>query len=112
MIYLASPYSGTFLEESFRFEKTQEYVARCMKQGLLVFSPIVYAHHMARDFEIGTDAEAWEEFNTEMITMCLDFWVLKLEGWEKSVGVQGEIFLARKLEREIKFIEVFIREDY
>jgi len=92
MIYLASPYSheeDRVMED--RYQKTMAFVARNLKQGPLIFSPIVYAHPMAVYHDLPKEWQFWEYFDIGFIRQCSEFWVLQLDGWEESEGVQNEI---------------------
>lgn len=112
MLYIASPYSGTVNEQHQRFEAVREYTVKLIRVGHVAFSPIVYAHQIAHDYELGTDAKTWQSFNEDMIRICERMHVLKLEGWRLSKGVTAEIELAQRLGLEIDYISVVHREDY
>lgn len=112
MLYVASPYTGTINQQHQRFEAVREYVVKLIQAGHVAFSPIVYAHQMAADYDLGTDAKTWQSFNQDMIRLCSKMHVLKLEGWSISKGVTAEIELAQRLGLEVDYISVVRREDY
>jgi Domain of unknown function (DUF1937) len=92
MIYLASPYSSPdFSVQEARFEATEYFTAYWLKLGAPIFSPIVYCHRMALIHKMPTDFAFWREFNLKMLNRATDLWVLKLDGWQVSAGVQAEI---------------------
>lgn len=92
MIYVASPYSSPILEaQQQRFEAAREFTRRAFKLGFAVFSPIVYAHEMARGNALPTDAQSWLVFNSQVLRHAEAMYVLRLTGWEKSKGVTTEI---------------------
>ena len=104
LIYLASPYSHEHPGiMAARFESTRQFVAYCLKKDLPVFSPIVYAHQFVAD-GLGTSAADWHFFNRHMMLACSSLWVLKLEGWQTSIGIRHEVafFEARNIPAEYK----------
>lgn len=105
MIYLASPYSHPRSDiRAMRYEAAEAYVARHFGK-LVIFSPIVYTHHMAKTHQLPLDAAAWEHFNHEMMELASSIHVLMLPGWKDSLGVQAEIAWGEAREYEIKYIE-------
>ncbi len=106
MIYLASPYShnNPAIEEA-RFRMTRVYVAGKVKQGLALFSPIVYCHQFAREFGYPGDAKFWLDFNTRMMKAASMVEVLQLDGWRNSRGVAFEIDFAKELNIPVTFVE-------
>jgi len=102
-IYLAIPYTG-IEEESF---KTANLVAgRLMQQGHIVFSPISHTHPIAMECDMPKGWEFWKEFDEQFISFCDEIHVVKLNGHEKSKGVNAEIKMAKELGKLIKYIEV------
>lgn len=98
MIYLASPYSSqdhAVMED--RFDKVCRYTGFLMKQGLVVYSPIVHCHPIAIRVELPRDWGYWGKFDTEMISFASSFMILKLPGWDTSKGVAAERGIAVSL---------------
>lgn len=92
MIYIASPYSSPILEaQQQRFEAVREFTRRMFKLGFAPFSPIVYAHEMARGNALPTDAQSWLVFNSQILRHAEAMYVLDLTGWQNSKGVTTEI---------------------
>lgn len=105
MIYLASPYSHaspTVRQE--RYEAARDYTAQCIHEGQRIFSPIVYAHELAIFHNLPFTADYWEQFNREMILAAGKVRVLKLSGWDLSLGVRSEIALATGLSIPVEYI--------
>lgn len=96
MIYLASPYTSPDqrLVEA-RFEAAEYFTAYWLRIGAPIFSPIVYCHRMALIHKLPGDFAFWKEFNRKLLDRATDLWVLKLPGWEESLGVQSEIQMAK-----------------
>lgn len=92
MIYVASPYSSPIREAlQQRFEAVREFTRRMIGQGFVAFSPIVYAHEMAKGGALPTDANFWLQFNSDMLRRAEAMYVLDLIGWDKSKGVAVEL---------------------
>lgn len=107
MIYLASPYSHDNASVRVgRFKAVCRHAARLMSEGQVVFSPIAHTHPLSVYGNLPTDWKFWEKYDTEIIRLCEKVVVLKLKGWEKSVGVQAEIRIAERLEIPVEYINV------
>ncbi len=104
MIYIASPYSSPILEaQAHRFEAVRRFTAHCLAQGIMAFSPIVYAHEMAGQFNFKTDAQSWVRFNSDMLRRCEAVFVYCLPGWDTSKGVKVELGQAKALLMEVAY---------
>jgi nucleoside 2-deoxyribosyltransferase len=103
MIYLASPY--THLDSAVRqnrFEAVCHATAALIRQGEVVYSPIVHGHPLCQ-YGLPIDWAFWEEYDLAFLEKCDRIVVLKLDGWQESVGVQAEIEAARQLGKPIAF---------
>ena len=99
-IYLASPY--TALRDDGSLDKVlmherHKFVSECftnlVKAGLTVYCPITMTHPI----DILADSmgsDFWYEFDKPFLQHMSMLFVLKLPGWENSVGVQQEIKIA------------------
>ena len=97
LIYLASPY--THPQPSvmdLRYMYACQYVAAMMRAGLHVYSPIAHCHGPAVCSRLPRDFSFWRDYNETMISRCTSFWVLMLDGFKASVGIKGEIEIARQ----------------
>lgn len=106
MIYLASPYSHE--NEKIREERywTVCYAAaRLMAEGHHIFSPIAMTHGICAS--TGGDNFAflhWKELDEEMIRLCDEFWILRMDGWEESKGIKAELAYAVSLGKPWKYV--------
>lgn len=92
MIYLASPYThANPLVMERRFHLAAQASAHLMKEGLVVFSPIIHCHYLACNFNLPKDFNFWQSYNYEMLELASRLIVLTLDGWKESKGVQAEI---------------------
>ena len=106
MIYLASPYSHPQrMIRLNRYYKTLRYTGYAMSRGSHIFSPIVYAHHLAEHHNLPKDFDWWQRFDTHMIKVSEGFRVLTLEGWEESKGVQAEIEIATSFGHTVTYVD-------
>lgn len=99
MIYLAAPYSHpdrAVLEQ--RMEVFRQVSNRLNERGLYCTSPL-YNHFLGMS---GT-WEVWKAYSELQLRSCVGLWVLKLDGWEESVGVLAEISLAQELGLQISW---------
>lgn len=107
MIYLASPYSHPERHvEVARFKSARQCAAHLtFIRGLDVFSPIVYGHELAVAFDLPTSASVWHRFNTSMLRLATEMYVLKIGGWDTSLGVAEELSQARSLYVPIRYVD-------
>ena len=104
MIYLASPYThadaGVRKE---RFRAACRATAALMRQGHVVFSPIVHGHPLVAE-GLPIEWPWWERFDREHLSRCDEVVVLMLDGWETSAGVQAEIRIAEESGKPVRYL--------
>lgn len=101
MIYLASPYShhsATVMER--RFTLVMGATASLLRNGNVIYSPILHFHPLSLAHDLPGNFEFWKNINMGMLEKADELWVLRLDGWEDSIGVAAEIDFAEK-----KFIQ-------
>ena len=109
--YIAVPYTHkdlTIVES--RFEMVTRFTAKLMSEGKFVFSPISHTHPVVEEgLKIGLllsrGWDYWERYDRAMISRCTKLIVLMLDGWKESVGVTGEIKIAKELGIPIEYRE-------
>lgn len=92
MIYLASPYTSAdpkIVEQ--RVEQVMLACASLHRQSIVVFSPIVHWHFIAKKFGLPTDFRPWLIQNHGVIDHVRALGILRLEGWRESKGVKDEV---------------------
>jgi nucleoside 2-deoxyribosyltransferase len=105
MLYLASPYSHADAHvRQYRFEEACRAAAALLRAGVPVFSPIAHSHPIAK-FGVPTTWEFWQQTDLEYLRRCDALAVLRLPGWQASVGVQAEIELAKCMGKSVLFID-------
>jgi DNA-binding transcriptional regulator PaaX len=112
-IYLANPYSDPSpAVRNQRFQAALAATAKLKKLGLVVFSPIVHSHLVAQELDrlddkpidiASTCWDFWKRDDEVFIQHCSEVWVLMLEGWHRSVGVNAEMELAHQYRKPVKF---------
>ena len=106
MIYLACPYShysGTVRNNRFlSATHAAVYLMEVHKEA--VFSPITHSHPM-NELGISGDFATWIEMDLSILSLCSKLVVLKLDGWEKSIGVATEILEAQRLSISIEYLD-------
>ena len=104
-IYLASPYtdqSEEVMED--RYEKAACHTAQMLQAERFVYSPIVHCHELAKKYNLPRDIAFWRDYNTTMLRCAKQLQVLRLDGWQVSLGVRFEMDLATKLLIPIYYI--------
>ncbi len=103
MIYLASPYSHPDpAVRATRYQQACWHAVRLMREGRLVYSPIVHSHPLG-ELGLPSDWPFWAEHNRDMLGVSSRLVVLALDGWDESVGVAAEIEIARELGLPVEF---------
>lgn len=104
MIYLAGPYSHeSSVIKNNRFEKLTDVAAQLMNEGNIVYSPITHSHPIAIKHSLPGDWGYWQASCEAMLSRCDKMVIVKMEGWEKSVGLAGEIEIANALGIPIEY---------
>ncbi len=104
-IYLASPYTAkSELTRHERYLKVSEVIAKYLRAGIHVYSPIVHCHEIARRHTLPTSFQFWADYNYAMLGEACLLHVLQLPGWEKSRGVTAEIAFAARQSIPTKLI--------
>ncbi len=106
LVYLASPYSDPSVDVMrARFAAARRATAQMMGKGLHVFSPIVHNHPLATMHDLPVEWPYWSAFDLAMLERCDRLAVLRLSGWEDSVGVAAEIEFMTVLGRPVEYVD-------
>ena len=98
MIYVGSPYSDPdHLVRADRAFHVTRFMVQYIKKGNILYGPIASWHHIAVSFTLPTDFKFWQQLNFQMLRFASELWVLRLDGWAQSVGLSGEMDMARDL---------------
>ena len=105
--YLASPYTtDNPYVRHLRFLRVTDIAGRLIEQGYFLFCPITQSHSIVTHSPlIGTSWEYWKDFDLEMLNRVDGLLVYTLPGWKASVGVQAEIFEAKRLGIPIQYVD-------
>jgi hypothetical protein len=96
VIYLASPYAHInpeIMEE--RFQLVCEAAAIIMRNKLACYSPIAHNHPIAVAHKLPRTWDFWQLMDLPLLTRATQLWVLKLDGWNESKGIEAEVAFAR-----------------
>ncbi len=97
MIYLATPFSSPDIEvRQARYEEACRETAELLREGKIVFSPIVHSYPLT-EYGLPGDWEFWQKVDSHMLRKADRLLVLMMPGWKESIGVQAEITLAERL---------------
>ena len=110
-IYLACPYTAYKADGSLdedlmeeRYQNVLNCFASLIKAGLVVFCPIAMTH-TADQMNNRMYPNFWYEFDKAFIQNMSQLFILKLQGWEKSIGLQEEIKTAIERRVPITYLE-------
>jgi len=112
-IYLASPYSHTdpgVME--WRYRMALRAAATLMKRGNAVYSPIAHSHEIGKYLKMQAGGNINPRNHKFWIDQCLvllrsagSVAVLKLPGWEESLGVAEEIEFAKSNDIHVEYFD-------
>lgn len=103
-IYLATPYTHSDREiMEYRNHLAGQIAGKLMEEGHIVFSPISHSHQIAADYGLPTSWEYWERSCEVFVSLASKLVVITTDGWDKSVGVTGEINIAKRLGIPIEY---------
>ena len=106
LIYLASPYSHQSVAvRRARVRSICRAAAALIRCGYVVFSPVAHSHGISQH-GLPVTWEFWEHQDRRFLTLCDELWVLQLEGWRQSRGVQAEIALACSMGKPVRFVNM------
>lgn len=89
-----------------RFRAAAYATAQLMVQGMHIFSPIAHTHPVQRaDEALSYGYTHWKLWDEEMMGFCESIIVLKIEGWEQSVGVLAEIKYMREAGKPVAYLD-------
>src|SRR4051812_25126752 len=91
-----------------RYELGLMATIELMNEGWHIYSPILHNHNVILNGGPQSSVEAWKkekclwyEYDLNVLERCDGLIVLKLEGWEGSVGLATEIAKTRELRGNI-----------
>lgn len=96
LVYLAAPYSDPdpAVVET-RMRMFLEVDAVLLREGKFTVSPLA-KHFGLLVSKLPSDWAFWQHYSRAMIDQCGAMVVIKIDGWQESVGVQEEIQYARE----------------
>lgn len=108
MIYLASPYSHKKTSvQNKRYRDITKVAAKLTKDtGLCFFLPITQSFQLVKvDPSLGGSFSAWRNIDLYAIKKSDEMWVVTMDGWLESIGVQAEIAYAKSLKKPVKYLD-------
>lgn len=107
LVYLASPYSHD--DEGTR---TRRYKQVCRVQARLYtkypeytfFGPIAMSHGVSVHGDLHFDWQFWQEHDYEFIRRSDELWVIMIDGWENSQGVQEEVKYMKSQNKPVLYL--------
>ena len=90
-IYLATPYTGTEVQQIVRFKQACEICATLMKKGFRVFSPIAHSHNISVYGNMPGSYDFWKEQNSSWLEWADELWIARMHRWDESKGIKFEI---------------------
>lgn len=86
-----------------RFKTLSKVAGKLMKEkDIYVYSPI--SHGVPIDATAKLDHAFWVQFSLKMLAKCNEIYVLDVDGWKESKGVQAEINWAKEFDMPIHMI--------
>lgn len=106
LIYLAAPFNHPDVRiRDWRYEVVTRVARDLLAQGYAVFSPITHNIPIDRLSTRG-NWDTWRDQDFTLLKRCDRLLVLKLDGYQESIGVAAEIAFAKSYSIPIEEIEV------
>lgn len=113
-VYLCSPYSyhsdipflGKIIQY-YRYRTITKIAARLTeKYRPALILPITQSYQLSKHMNnTGTSFAHWADIDLRFVEVVDEVWVVKLWGWQQSVGVKAEIKHARRCGKPVRFID-------
>lgn len=105
LIYLSSPYRHENpVEREHRYYWNIAAAAHLIREGYIVFSPIVHSHQLAK-WGITAGLSFWLRQDKPMLEMCSEMITLTLPGWRESDGIRIETAIIRGMGKPIRYLD-------
>lgn len=108
LLYLGTPYNdeNKAVEEE-RLAIFRKIAAEIEISGdYHVISPMYTLYLIEHGHKLPTTWDFWKSYGELLISKCDVIYIIKSQGWDKSKGVIGEIELAKKYNKPLKFLGV------
>jgi hypothetical protein len=106
-VYVAIPYSHKDPDiQKYRFDMANAFSAQLMNEGMNVFSPVSMGHPIAIAHDLPENWEYWQGLCEAALSCTYKMYVLCIEGWEESTGVQAEIEICKRDGIRIAYVYV------
>lgn len=106
LVYLACAYTHDDPEiRAWRWREISRIAGELFKRGIKTVVPISQSHPMEIYADIKDTRWAhWWELDVDILRRSDELWIAVFDGWDKSVGVRGEVIIAQALGLPIKLI--------
>lgn len=105
LVYLAAPYSDK--DPDVKEQRIANFClvdAKLSLNGYYTVSPLLKSLLFRYTTKVPSTWEFWQQYSEELLKPCKKMFVIMLDGWKESEGVQAEIELANKYNIEIEYI--------
>lgn len=113
-VYLASPYSYkskipglAWLIRWCRYRTITKIAAILTElQSVALILPITQSYHMSKYMSCrDTGFSAWADIDLTFVSIVEEVWVIKMDGWKESIGVQAEIAYALSINKPVRYFD-------
>ena len=110
LVYLAAPYSHPDANvRQARFETCCKVAGELLKRGSIVYCPIVSSHPVAVHCRLPGTWDFWKPTDLFFLGLSRQMWVLTLDGWQYSQGLEAEMKHADALGIQVVYVK---KEDF
>jgi hypothetical protein len=105
-IYLCAPYSHPDPEvREARVAAADMQAAQLMEAGHIVYSPLSHSHRIAYYIDNHLDHDFWLKQCLPFVDWCDEVWVMTVDGYKESRGINKEIEYAKKTGKPVEYLE-------
>lgn len=106
IVFLSTPYTKYWLGLICAATDAARAAAALRRRNINVFSPIAHGDTVSRRGGLDpTDADMWMHNDRAILEIASAIVVVKMKGWDKSLGVGQEIAFAVENDRPIIYVE-------
>ncbi len=104
--YVATPYSGHPKGLNVAFKEACAATASLLRHGIRVYSPIAHTHPIALEGALDPfDHDIWLPADGPLMQAAVGIIVVRMAGWDKSIGIAHEISQFKKAGKPVLYLE-------
>lgn len=106
LAFLSTPYTSYWAGLDCAARDAQRAAAALIQRGTSTYCPVAHGHAVAKSGRMDpTDAQTWMANDRPIFDMATWIVVVKMKGWDHSIGVGEEIARAQTAGKPVIYVE-------